>query len=153
MGEGNAFPFNDVHAHGSGIQQDVHHVVIEQVNFVDIQQTAVGSRQNTRLKTAHTLLDGFLDIQGAHHAVLGSGNRQVHEWCGFGYRHQFFTFFSAFTALGAPGGRFVGIAPKPAVVHHFHVGQQGRQCPGSRGFGRAAFPADEHTPDARINGV
>ena len=102
VGEGNALALDDVHAHGGRIEQHVHHVVVQQVNFVDIEQPAVGRRQHAGLKMALAFLDGFFDIQRAHHAVFGGGNRQVDERSralpvGSGSPRA-----SAFAALGAP---------------------------------------------------
>ena len=79
VGEGDAFALDDVHAHGGRIEQHIHHMVVQQVDFVDVEQAAVGSRQHARLKMTLALLDGFFNIQRAHHAVFGGRNRQVDE--------------------------------------------------------------------------
>ena len=73
--EGDALALDDVHAHGSRIEQHIHHVIIQQVDFVDVEQAAVGGRQHAGLEVALALLDGLFDIQGADHAVFGGRNR------------------------------------------------------------------------------
>jgi len=71
MAEGNAFALHHVHAHRGRVKQDIHHVVIQQVNFVDVEQTAVGGCQHTGLKMAFAFLNCTFDIERAHHAILG----------------------------------------------------------------------------------
>ena len=42
VGEADSFALDHVHAHGGAVQQQVNHVVVQQVDFVDIEQAAVG---------------------------------------------------------------------------------------------------------------
>ena len=79
VGKGDALALDHVDAHGSRVEQQVHHVVVEQVDLVDVEQAAVGGSQHTRLEMALALLDGGFDIQRAHHAVFGGADRQVNE--------------------------------------------------------------------------
>jgi len=106
-------------------------VIIQQVDFVNIQQSTIGSRQHTRFKSTHTFLDGFFDVQRPHHAVFCGGNRQVYEGCGAGDGFQLFTGMRAFTAFCAPRPGFFRVAAKAAFIHNLYVGQQG--CQGARG--------------------
>ena len=79
VGEGDALALDDVDAHGGRVEQQVHDVIVQQVDFVNIQQAAVGGGQHARLEVALAFLDGFLDIQRTDHAVFGGADRQVDE--------------------------------------------------------------------------
>jgi hypothetical protein len=59
----------------------------------------------------------------------------------------------AFLAFGAPGGGLFGIASEAAVVHNSDAWKKGGKRARRSGLGRAAFAADQHAADARINGI
>ncbi len=128
-------------------------MVVQQIDFVDIEKTAVSRRQNAGVETALAFLNSRFDIQRTHHAVFGSGNGQVHEGRAAQCDRQLFAAFYALTALGAPGFRMVRVAGKAAVFYHPHLRQQGSQSTRGRRFGRAAFAADQYTTDARFDRV
>ena len=79
VSERDPLALDHIHPHRSRVKQQVNHVVIQQVDLVNIQQPAVGGRQHAGLKMALTLLNGGFDIQRTHHAVLGGADRQVNE--------------------------------------------------------------------------
>ena len=140
-------------AHGRGVQQQVHHVVVQQVDLVHVQQAAVGRRQHARLEVALAALDGLLDVQRADHAVLGGADRQVDEAGAAGGHRQHFAGLDARPALVAVGRRHVGVAAEVAVGHDLDFGQQEGQGAGRRALGRAALAADQHAADLRMDGV
>ena len=71
VGKGDALALDDVDAHRGRIEQQVHHMVVEQVDLVDVQQAAVGRGQHAGLEVPLALLDGRLDVQRADDAVFG----------------------------------------------------------------------------------
>ena len=79
VGEADALALHDVLRPWPRVQQQVHHVVVQQVDLVDIKQAAVGRGQHARLEMALAALDGLLDIQRADDAILGGADRQVDE--------------------------------------------------------------------------
>ena len=79
VAEADALALDHVDAHRRRVEQQVHHVVVEQVDLVHVEQAAIGRGQHARLEMALALLDGPLDVQRADHAVLGGADRQVHE--------------------------------------------------------------------------
>ena len=153
VGKGDAFTLDHVHAHGGRVQQHIHHVVVEQIDFVDVEQTAVGAGQHARLEVTFAFLDGLFDVERSHHAVFGGGNGQVHKGGGADMMGNFGCAAEAFLAFGAPGVRLVGVAAKAAIIDDFHFGEQGGQCTRRSGFCCAAFAADQHTADACVNGI
>ena len=60
---------------------------------------------------------------------------------------------TALAALGAPGGRAVGVAAETAIGHDLHFGQQRGQRAGGGRLGGAALAADQHAADARVDGI
>ena len=76
VGEADAFALDDVYAHRGGIQQQVDDVVIEQIDFIDIEDAAVGVGEDAGVEMTLALLDGLFDIQRADDAVFGGGDGQ-----------------------------------------------------------------------------
>src|SRR3990172_7999496 len=153
MHERDAFALDHVHTHRSGVQQDIHDVVIKQVYFVNVEQTAVGGGKHTRLEVTFPFLDGLFDIKRAYHAIFRRGDGQVHKGGCSHVSGDVLSYSEAFLAFGAPGGRSVRIAAEAAIINDFHAGKQGRQCPRCGGFCSAAFTADQDAADAGVNSV
>ena len=59
----NAFSLDRVYAHCRRIQQYVHKMVIQQVDFVHIQDTPVGIRKDPRFETPSAFTEGRFHIQ------------------------------------------------------------------------------------------
>jgi len=122
VGEGDAFTLNDVHAHGGRIEQHVHDMIIQQVDFIYVQQAAVCSRQNTGIKTALALLNSFFNVEGTNHTVFSCRDRQVDKRGPPGGDGQRFTPGYAFTTFGTPGVGGFGIAAKAAIANDVDFG-------------------------------
>jgi len=153
VGEGDSFTLDDIAAHRRCIEQYINHVVVQQVDFVDVEQPAVGRCQHARLKVALAFLDGCLDIQGANNPVLRSRNRQVNEWRFARFHRDLRAAGETLAAFGAPGGRPVGVATKTATADNPHLRQQRRQRAGCSRFSRAALATDENSANARVDSV
>lgn len=70
----------DVHpAHGGGVEQDVDEVVVQQVDLVDVENTAVCTGQQARREGVLTVAQHLLQVEGADHPVLGRPDRQLHQ--------------------------------------------------------------------------
>ena len=154
MGERDAFAFHHVDAHGRRIQQHIHHVVVEQVHFVNVEQAAVGVGQHARLKMTLAFLDGLLDIQRADHAVFGGRDGQVHEGRGPAVIGE--ALLADGDARGIPCTRCDGLSgsqPKRQSSTTLTLREQGRQGAGGSGFGCAAFAAYQYSADAGIHRI
>jgi hypothetical protein len=71
------FAFDHVDPHRRAVEQQIDHVVVEQVDFVDIEHAAIGRGQHARLKVAFALLDRLFDVERADDAVFGRADRQI----------------------------------------------------------------------------
>ena len=60
---GGQLTLHGVGAHGSGVQQKVNNVVIQQIDFVHIKDATVGHSQHTGLELLLAALDGGFDVQ------------------------------------------------------------------------------------------
>ncbi len=154
VGKGDAFALDDVDAHGGRIEQQVDDMIVQQVDFIDIQQAAVGGSQHARLEVALALLDGFLDIQGAHHPVFGGADRQVDKadagaWqspvpcprfiCSLTQSDQVF---------GALGSSLKGESAKTSIW-----GSRAAMARAAVDLAGAALAADQHAADAWVDSV
>ena len=79
MAEGNPFAFNHINAHGSRVQQNIDHMVIQQVDFIDVKQTAVGCRQHPGFKMPFTFLNRFFNVERANHPIFSRRDWQVNK--------------------------------------------------------------------------
>jgi hypothetical protein len=59
----NAFAFDSIDTHRGGVKQNVDEVIVEQVDFVDIQQTAIGVGKQPGLEAAMTFGQGMLEVE------------------------------------------------------------------------------------------
>ena len=66
------------HAQRGGVEQHIHQMVGEQVHLVDVQQPAVRLGQQTGPQP-HLAPQRRVEVQRAHHAVLGRAQGQVDE--------------------------------------------------------------------------
>ena len=148
MAERHALALNEIAPHSGGVQQDVDHVVVKQVDFVNVQDAAVGGRQQARLKAAAALADSRLDVQRAHDRLFGGADGefdQAHAATG-GYR-------GVAHAEVAGGERRAGRAGVGAAGGHVKRGQQRGERAGGGGLGCALFAANQNAADSGVDGV
>ena len=77
MGEADTLALDHIDAHRCRVEQQVNHVIIQQVDFVNIKQAAVGRGQYPRLKVALAFLNGLLNIERPDDPIFGRADRQV----------------------------------------------------------------------------
>ncbi len=153
VGKADAFAFDHVNAHRSRVQQQVHHMVVQQVDLINVQDAPVSRSQHARLKMTLTLLDGFFDVQRTDHTIFCRAHWQVDK------AHLAAVYGQLFAPLGPrahfvrPGGRLLRVVIKRGVGNHIHFGQQNSQRAGRSGFAGAAFAANKHAADTHINRV
>lgn len=62
VAERNALALDYVDSHGGGIQKQIHDMIVEQVDLVDIEQTAIGRGQDAGLEATLALFYRLFDI-------------------------------------------------------------------------------------------
>ena len=72
------FALDAMPAAGRGVEQDVDKMVGQQIDLIDIENTTVGRREQTRLKGTFAA-QGFLQMQGAEQPIFGGAQRQLDE--------------------------------------------------------------------------
>ncbi len=153
MAERNPLALHDIHTHRCRIQQQVHHVVIQKVYLIHIQDTPVGGRKHTRLETSLTLLDGALYVQGSHDAIFGRTHRQIDKAGSPSGNRQLGVSFRPLTAVGAPRRGPARVAPEGTVSDDGDFGQKRSQGASRGAFRRATFSTDQNSANAWIDGV
>ena len=118
-----AFPFHRVPARCRRIQQHVDQVVVEQVDFIDVKQTAIRLGQQAGLEGPHAFAKGLFNVDGAAEPVFSGPQGQIHHWHLALFADQGFTRLGPLAHLGAlevwiTGGAVVGIAG-----HHLNFWQ------------------------------
>jgi hypothetical protein len=79
VAKADTFAFDHIDTHRCRVQQQVDHMVVEQVHFIHVQDTAVSIRQHTGIKVAFAFLNGFFNIQCTNDAIFSRANVQVNE--------------------------------------------------------------------------
>ena len=79
MGEAHALTLHGIYTHSGTVQQHIHDVIIQQVDFIHIEDIAIGLRQQTGLKNLFTFLDGLLHAKGTDHTVFRRADRKFHN--------------------------------------------------------------------------
>ena len=109
---------------GGDIEQQIDEMVFEQIDLVDVEKAAVGSRQQARLERLLAARQRAFQIERADHAVLGRAERQID------HRHRpraatlSLRFLGARAAIAAMRDVVVGIALIAAADDRAHRRQQ-----------------------------
>ena len=153
MGKGYAFALHHVDAHSSSIEEDVGHVVVQQVDLVDIEDTAVDRREDARIDGYHPLTDRPLHVDGAHHPVFGHSEREVDDADSPAIRLQLLA-CSLLLSTGIADASVAGrIATVWAAPDHVDLGEHAGKRPDRGGLGRPFLAADEYAADSRVDGI
>ena len=100
VGDGQALSFHAVGAAGGGVEDEVDQVVGEEIDFVHVENGAVGGGEEAGLEAPLAALDGGLEVEGAGDAVLRRADWQLHQ----GHRPRFgHPLLSGGVSPGAPG--------------------------------------------------
>ena len=79
MDERHAFALHGVDAERGGVEQDVHKMIGQQVDFIDIEDAAMRRGEEAGLEGASSFPHRPLQIERAEDAVLGGADRQIDE--------------------------------------------------------------------------
>lgn len=136
--------------HGSGIKKHVHHMVIQKVDFIHIENPSVGGSQDTRLYLFFPFFQGLFHIHGADYPVLCGPDGQFNDFNAlfYGFRHL------AVAKDAIPAIRtcafqadlmfFLQVMLEWAVPDFFNFRKDPGQSPDSRGFGRPFLSPDQN---------
>ena len=140
-----AFALDVVDAQGRGVEQQVHQVVMEQVDLVDVQHPAVGRGEQAGRERGRARGQHALDVERAGQAVLGSAHGQFGQGDGAEFRDRAGIMRSGGTR--GVGGR--GVASKGTPGDHRHRRQQRGQAADHGRLGGALLAADQDPADGR----
>jgi hypothetical protein len=145
-----AFALDQVFARGGHVDQQVHQVVVEQVDLVDVQKAPVRLGQQAGGERLHALRQGFFQIQRADHAVFGRAQRQVDHGHGLAFGWGFgFGVACLANRAGACGlGRVAAVG---AAFDDRNRGQQVGQGAHGGGFAGAPVAQDQHATDRGVD--
>src|SRR6185436_12588960 len=133
-----------VAAHRGGIQQDIDQVVGQQVDLVDVEDSAVCGGQQTGLEGADAFGQCLFQVEGSDYPVLGGTHRQLDQPGGMRARHR----VGMWAVRAARFDRVRG-ASEAASAHYRHLGQQGSKAAYGRRLGGSLLAADQYAADHR----
>ncbi len=79
MTKADPFPLHHIDAHGGRVQQQVDHMVVEQVDLINVQQAAVGCRQDARFEMLFSRLDRPFYIQCSNDPIFCGAYGEIDE--------------------------------------------------------------------------
>ena len=142
VGHRHPVALDGVAAHGSGVEEQVDEMVVQEVDLVDIEQTTVRLGEQPRLESRFTVTEGLAEVEGADDAILGGTHREFDQasWagrrCGVGV-----------WPVGAVGGGRPWVAAEATSVDDRLAGQDLGQSAHHRGLRGALLAAHEHAAD------
>ena len=128
-------------------------MIIQQIHFIDIQDTAVCSCQYSGFKCPYPFFDGFFDVQCTNDPVFSSSKWKINNTGSFDHAFQFFTIFHTLIADIAHFAHIFRVTVKRTVDYYFYLGKHVIECPYCSGFCTSLLPPDQNTTDPRINGI
>jgi hypothetical protein len=146
MGDADAVALDAVLAGGRGVQQHVHEVIVQQVHLVDVQQPPVGAGEQSGVEGG---LAGqrVRDRERPDDALSGGPQRERHERDGTGLDGK----RRPLATRLALSGPVVGRTAIRAVGDGPLIGQEIRQPPDERRFGRPLLAGDEQAIEAVVD--
>ena len=153
MQERHTLALDDVDTHRRGVEQYIDDVVVQEVDLVDVEDVAVGLREDAGLEALRAATQGRLDVDGADHPVLRRVDGQLDDPHLPRVRRQLPVLRIPEPAVGAQRLAVVGIAAEVAAFDDRVLGQQLRQRAHGGGLAGALLAADEHPADRRLYGV
>ena len=148
MGDRDALALDRVDAHRGRVEQDVGEVVVQQVDLVDVEDAAIGGRQQPGLERHRALAQRARHVDRARDAILGGVQREIDDPPRAARDGQ----LAAARAHGALPRRRRRGAREGTAGHDLDLSQQRRQAAHRRRLGRAARPLHEHPADRRRDG-
>ena len=70
---------HEVAPHRRRVQQHIHHMVVQQVHLVYVQDAAMRRRQQARLEASTALAYRRLDVQRSDDRLFSRAHRQLHK--------------------------------------------------------------------------
>ena len=142
---------DDVAAAGSRIQQNIHQVIVEQVDLVDVEKAPICPSQQARLESLHSLSQGPLDIERAAHSVLCGAERQIDNPHFSTIDRQPGESLLSGPAIIAQLARVSRVATVQAAPDPRNTGQEVGERSDGRGFPSASMPEYHYSPDIRVD--
>ena len=79
MAQAQALALDDVDARGGDVEQQVDEVVVEQVGLVDVEEAAVGARQEAGFERFIAARQRALEVERAEHPIFRHAQRQIDD--------------------------------------------------------------------------
>ncbi len=142
---------DDVDAGSGDVQQQIDEMILEQIDLVDVQEPAVGLREQSRLERFFAARERTLQIKRADDPVLGRAQRQIDHRdrpregldCAAG---------GVGPAAHAKAGGRRWFATVRASDDGAHLGQKVGERTNGGGFSRSAIPEHQNAADGWIDG-
>src|SRR5579885_649255 len=153
VAERNAFALNDIDAHRGSIKQHIDHIIVQQVDLINVEDAAISLCQHARLEASLSLAQRVFDIQRSYHAIFRGVDGQIdhaHTPAHDGQRlAPLFAFAAGCAHLLWPIWR----AGKGAIGHRLNLRQHSGQRPHSSRLGRAFLSTNQHAANRGRNGI
>jgi hypothetical protein len=151
MADGNALAFDYVAARRRRVKQDVYYVIIEQIHFVDVEEAAIGARQQSGFERLHSLNQRALDIERPAHPILRCSKWQIDNRNRATHTVQLAVARQFGGAVFAQLVHSIGVAAVRAALNLPDWRKQIGQCANGGRLTRPAMTHNDDTTDVRVN--
>ena len=145
--DGKPFALDDVGARHGDIEQQIDEVIFKQVDFIDVEKTAIGLGEQAGFEALLAGGQRAFEIEAANDAIFRGAQRQIDEGNGAFFR----LLASAFAAAFDAGAAIIGSAFVTAAGHDLHRRQQTGQRAHGGGFAGAAIAEHHDTAQPRFH--
>ena len=132
-------------AHRGGVEELVHHVVVEQIDLVHVEDPAVGASEQAGLEHGHAVGQRALQVQRPGDPVLGHPDRKLDQ----ADRPPLGGSVGGDAAVGGLGAAVVGRGGEAVAGDHLDLREDSGEGADHRGLGRALLTTDEDAADLR----
>jgi hypothetical protein len=151
MAGGNAFAFDYVTARRRRVKQDIYDMIVEQINFVDVEEAAIGAGQQSGLECLHSFNERALDVQGSAHPIFGCPKWEIDNRNRAAHTVQLTVARQLDGAVLAQLVHSIGVAAVVAALNFVDWGKQiGQRANGGR-LPRSAMTHNNDATDVRVN--
>src|SRR5271157_112017 len=129
-------------------------MILEEIYFVNVEDAAIGPREQTRPEHVLPSLNKCLNIKRPGHHFLCDTKRQVNDRYLLANTRQLSFSFEASAAIRAQVFRWpMRVTIVRTTLHNFNFRKNLRQTPDCRRLSRALVPRKEYAADLRVNHV
>lgn len=151
MAHADSFALDDILASGGDVEQEVHEMIFEEIDLVDVEVAAMRAREESGLVGFFAAGEGAFEIECADDPIFGGAEREVNDRDRCFVCTKFFAGGFAGEAVVAFPAFGVRVASVAAARDHGHGREEGGEGADGGGLSGPAMSEDENPTYSRVD--